>query len=161
MKLLFALFVFCCASCTTIAQEGRLPATRPADMILTYHFDGGMQYYSEDLSIGKDSCVFTKNDEGKKTSHHFTLSSMELDVLYEKLQSNKFDMIKSKKSQVDDRGGISITVSWDKRRKSIIVSDAQSSFVEKDWQQQWQTVCNYLLAILQNKVKGVEVKIKG
>ena len=138
--------------CSLTAQTRLLPSTRPADLQVRYHYDGGMLYYSEDLTLSKDSCVYITNDRGKKTIKRFSLSSSEMDALYGIMLSNKFDQIEAKQETgVYDRGGISISMEWDKGKRSAKVSDAQMSFVNEKWRSEWQRVVAYMTNLMRTK----------
>lgn len=78
-----------------------------------------------------------------------------MDVLYEKFLSNKFDKIETDEMNVNDRGGISIDVNWNRSRNAIRVSDAQMTFVKESSRKNWSAICNYLLALIQNKAKEI------
>jgi len=152
MKNIFIIAMLLGTGCSLGAQTRTLPASRPGDLQFTYHYDGGMLYYSEDLTLGKDSCLFVKNDGGKKTIKRFTLSATEMDALYGVFLSNKFDQIESKQETgVYDRGGISMGLSWDSERRSVRVSDAQMSFVSDKWRNEWQKVVAYITSLMQTK----------
>ena len=152
MRRLFIFLIFFCTGCELAGQTGRLPASCPADLKLTYHYDGGKRYYSEDLLVSKDSCVFEKNDGGKKTRHKFILTKAEFDAFYAMLKANQFDKITYiTETRVYDRGGISMNLSWDKSRQEIRISNAQMSFVKERWIKEWQAVCDYLLNIISKK----------
>jgi len=153
MKTILLLFLAVSAGCNLQGQDGGLPKTRPSDFQLTFHFDGGMRYYFEDLVIGPDSCSYTINDHGRKLVTRFRLSSAELDELYATLVNNRFDRIRSRHQQVYDRGGESIRVSWNKGAAYLNVSNAQGSFIEEGFAKQWNAVTAY--------VKGLTRKGRG
>jgi len=148
MKTLLLLFLAVSAGCNLQGQDGSLPKSRPSDFQLTYHVDGGMRYYFEDLEIGPDSCRFTINDHGQKLVNRFSMTPAELDELYAILISNKFERIRSLHQQVYDRGGESIRVSWNKGANYMNVSNAQDSFIENGSKSQWNTVINYVRALI-------------
>lgn len=149
LSILFALFSIACHSGPAV---NGLPAERPKDLKLSYHLDGGMVYHSEDLTITADSCVSDINNEGKKTHTVFMLSSAELDGLYSVLQKNKFDKIGYRtEGEVYDRGGITMSLSWDKDQRKYQVNDSQMSFVLKDWEKEWRAICDYVEALAKGK----------
>ncbi len=153
MKYLLILFMGFVAGCS--AQTKMLPSTRPADLQVNYHYDGGMLYYMEDLLLSKDSCVYMKNDNGKKITKRFRLSPAEMDELYAILLTNKFDQIESKsETGVYDRGGITVRANWDKNKKLVEVSDAQTTFVNEKWRKEWQGVSNYITSLILHKTNG-------
>jgi len=155
MKNVLVIVMLFFAACSLHAQMNTLPSTRPTDLQFAYHYDGGMLYYSEDLTLSKDSCVFIKNDGGKKTVRRFTLSASEMDALYSILLSNKFDQVEVKEETgVYDRGGISMSAHWDKGKRSAQVSDAQRSFVIEKWRSEWQRVVAYMIKLMQTKTTG-------
>jgi len=152
MKNILVIAMILGAGCSLGAQTKILPSSRPTDLQFSYHYDGGMLYYSEDLTLSKDSCLFVKNDAGKKTIRRFTLSATEMDALYGIFLSNKFDQIESKQETgVYDRGGISMGLSWDNGKRSARVSDAQMSFVSDQWRNEWQKVVAYMTSLMQTK----------
>ncbi|MFZ1306887.1 MAG: hypothetical protein WAR80_13675, partial [Ferruginibacter sp.] len=61
------------------AQQNGLPATRPSDFTLTFHFDGGMSYRFEEITITRDSCISKVNEQGKLLICRFKLSAAALD----------------------------------------------------------------------------------
>lgn len=141
-------------ACITLSCQAQhkpvnaLPATMPADFKLYYHVDGGMRYYSESLLIGADSCVYDLNDGGKQTHRVFKMDKPALDALYTMLKQNRYDEIDyHTEGKVYDRGGINISVSWDKGGKQINVSDAQMSFVSDRWEKEWSAICNYVASL--------------
>ncbi len=144
MKQLIILTSFFAFGCHLKAED-RMPVNRPKDFTLHYHLDGGMRYYSENINISADSCVYNINDGGKISHRVFTMSSKEMDDLYEMLRKNKFDKIEfTSKSKVYDRGGISIQAGWNKNPQQILVSNSQMSFVKKNWLNEWEAICRYL-----------------
>jgi len=150
MKNILVIVMMLIAGCSSGAQSKTLPSTRPADLRFSYHYDGGMLYYSEDLTLSKDSCVFIKNDAGKKTIRRFMLSATEMDALFSMLVANKFDQIESKQETgVYDRGGISMDINWDAGKRSSHVSDAQMNFVNEKWRTEWQKVVEYITKLMQ------------
>jgi len=141
-KLLILLVLFYCG-CHTKQQNG-MPAERPKDLELHYHSDGGMLDHAEDINIGADSCVYNVRDNGKQTHRLFSLSSKEMDGLYDVLKKNEIDKITyTTESNVYDRGGVSIQVEWNKNQQ-ISIDDSQGSFVKENWRKQWEEVCGYL-----------------
>lgn len=140
--------------CRSSGQKNKFPEKIPTDFSLAYHVDGGMRYYSEDLFISKESCSYVIDDGGRKTTKKFMLSAAEMDAMYDILKNNRTDQIKSRtEDNVYDRGGISISMAWDKGRHELQVSDAQLTFVEKKWWGQWQAICNYLADLIKRKAK--------
>ena len=75
------------------AQQNGLPATRPADFTLSFHFDSGMSYRFEEITISKDSCISKVNEQGKLLVCRFKLSESALNSLYTMLQQNQFTQI--------------------------------------------------------------------
>lgn len=145
MKKLIIFFVILSLGCNMQGQVNGLPAQRPNDFALYYHFDGGMRYYSENINIAADSCVYNINDGGKKTHKLIKLSSKDLDDLYSMLKKNQFNRIEKRTVEnVYDRGGISIEVSWNKGQQRVSISDAQNSFVKENWDKEWGAVCKYI-----------------
>jgi hypothetical protein len=152
MKKVLVIGMIVFTGCSSVAQTKTLPSTRPADLQFNYHYDGGMLYYSENLLLSKDSCIFTRNDAGKKNIKHFTLSPAEMDGLYNTLFSNKFGQIEVKQETgVYDRGGISMDINWDSGKNSVKVSDAQMSFVTEKWRTDWQNVVAYITNLMRTK----------
>lgn len=144
MKTIILLFLAVSAGCNLRGQDGGLPKTRPADFQMTYHYDGGMRYYFEDLEIGADSCSYTINDHGRKLVRRFKLNTAELDELYATLLTNQFARIRSKHEQVYDRGGESIRVNWNKGASYLNVSNAQGSFIEDGSWGHWKALIDYV-----------------
>jgi hypothetical protein len=154
LKLLLILAGFFSLVCPLQGQNSKLPVTRPPDFSLTRHLDGGMRNYSEALFISKDSCIYSKNDEGKRIRKRFVLSNTEMDALYAMLKKNRFDEIEYRtEKEVYDRGGININASWDHDKKQLEVSDAQRSFVKPDWEKEWEAVCSWLEDLVKKKTK--------
>ena len=145
MKQLFILLFAFGISCQLKGQSNKLPNTCPSDLKLTYHYNGGKVYYSEELTISKDSCVFEKNDHGKWTRNKTRLLAGQFNALYAMLKTNQFDRIEYRKEKkVYDRGGIRIAVEWDEGKKQIEISDSGLSFVKDKWVTEWEAVCKYL-----------------
>lgn len=152
MPQLFLLIALFCLGCTGQGQNGILPENYPPDLTLRYHYDGGMQYYSEDLLLTKDSCVFNKNDNGKKTTLKFVLSKTEWEAFYAMLKKNHFDKIEYRtESNVYDRGGIRMDLSWNKDQRTLKIDDSQVSFVEKRWDKDWNAICQYISELTKSK----------
>ena len=77
---------------------------------------------------------------------------MEMDALYSIFLTNKFDQIEAKiETRVYDRGGISISLTWNNGKNSVEVSDAQMSFVNAKWRNEWQRVVAYIRNLMQTK----------
>ena len=145
MKKLIIFFAILSLGCNIQGQVNVLPAQRPNDLTLTYHVDGGMRYYFENINIAADSCVYVINNGGKKTHSLIKLSNKDLDDLYAMLKKNQFNKIEySTKENVYDRGGISIEVGWNNGRQRVNVSNAQNSFVKQNWEKEWGAVCKYI-----------------
>ncbi len=134
-------------------KKSSLPLTRPADLMLNYHLDGGMNDYTVDIKILRDSCYYYKRNEGKVMEKRIKLSSNDLDTLYISLKSNDFDKIEytTQKDIIYDRGGISMTVSWSD--KKITVSNAQNSSIKDNWYEKWKAVSEGVDEMISRKVK--------
>jgi hypothetical protein len=132
-------------------KNNDLPASRPHDLKVNYHLDGGMNDYSVNIEVKGDSCHFRKRKDGTITEKRFKLLPSGQDSLYRILTMNKFDKIhyQTEKEIVHDRGGITVTVAW--QNESISVSDAQSSFVSDKWYEEWKAVCEGIDAMISKK----------
>ncbi len=151
MKQWIILLAFFACGCHIKGQTG-MPAERPKDFTLRYHLDGGMRYYSENINISADSCVYNINDGGKIVHRVFMLNAKEMDDLYDMLRKNKFDKIEfTTESKVYDRGGESIQAGWNKDQQQVLVNDSQMSFVKKNWQKEWGAVCAYLKELVKGR----------
>lgn len=149
MKTIILLFLAISAGCNIQGQNSGLPDQRPADLKLYYHFDGGMVYHFEDLTLSADSCVYIINEGGKKIVKRFVLTPKEMEALYSIMKENRFDRIRSRtESGVYDRGGESIRIEWDKGRRQVGVSNAQMTFVEKAWSKEWNAVLDAVLKLV-------------
>jgi hypothetical protein len=145
MKQYFALILMLFFCSQLPAQQNGLPATRPADFTLSFHFDGGMRYHFEDITITKDSCIYKLNEQGKILVNRFKLSEAGLDSLYTMLQQNQFTQIEySSGGQVYDRGGEKITIGWNNNQQRYTVNDSQNTFVGNAWKTKWNTICDYV-----------------
>ncbi len=132
-------------ACMGGISDSKLPGKCPEDFQLTYHLNGGMRYYSEDLFISIDSCIYKEINDGELIIKNFKLSKEEMDKLYAQLRDNKFDYIEStNEGIVHDRGGVSIVVTWDKSQKAIAVSNSGSDFIKPKWKKQWEIIVQYL-----------------
>ena len=152
MKILFIFLFAFLSGCNILGQVNNLPAQRPDDLVLTYHFDGGMVNHSEDILFSADSCVISINEGGKRSRKRFKLNEKTLDDLYIRLKLEQFDKIEYKtEGQVSDRGGITIQLSWNKGRQNIKVDDAQNAFVKENWSKEWRSICNYIQSISRNE----------
>ena len=149
MKTIILFFLASSIGCNMQGQDSGLPNQRPSDLKLYFHFDGGMVYHFEDITISADSCLLMINDHGKKLEKRFKLTSKEMDDLYAILTKNRFGHIRHRtESGVYDRGGESIQLEWDKGQQRIGVSNAQTSFVEKGWAKEWNTITDYVLNLV-------------
>lgn len=144
MNILLILFVnlsvslssFNCTGKVSPGKNDPLPDFRPEKLVIEYHLDGGMRYYSEALYISEDSSYFTINDAGAISRANFRMSSKELDEIYNVFTDNNFDRIKTYEVKVYDRGGSTIFLSWGKG-KMASVSNSGMSFVDESWRDQW------------------------
>jgi hypothetical protein len=140
-------------SCSKDITEGRkndpLPDARPEKLVVEYHVDGGMMYYSEALYISEDSSYYTVNDGGAISRLNFMLSKAEMDKLYKIFTDNNFDRIKTFDKKVLDRGGSSVFMRWGKD-KIASVSNSGMSFVKESWQKEW----NACESALQDLIRG-------
>jgi hypothetical protein len=127
-----------------------LPDSRPERLVIEYHVDGGMRYYSEALYISEDSSYYTVNDGGAISRINFKLSPSELDKLYKFFTDNDFDRIKTYDEKVYDRGGESIYLRWGKN-KYASVSNAGMTFVKESWQNEWSSCISALLDIIKTQ----------
>jgi hypothetical protein len=133
------------------AQQNGLPAIRPADFTLSFHFDGGMSYHFEEITITKDSCISKVNEQGKILVCRFKLSASALDSLYAMLQQNQFTQIEYRSGgQVYDRGGEKITIGWNNNQQRYTVNDSQNSFVQKAWFVKWNAIIDYVTRLAPN-----------
>lgn len=134
--------------CMLKAQRNMMPEKRPAGFTLYFHIDGGMRYYSETLRITEDSCLYTINNEGRIVNQYFRLSPVQLDELYTVLRNNYFsDIVYKDKGRVYDRGGETMSIGWMDNLRLFSVNDSQSYFVQPEWQQNWNIICNYVRAL--------------
>jgi hypothetical protein len=108
---------------------------------------------SDNLLITADSCVYDQNNEGQLTHKVFSLSGQELDELYSILQKDHFDKIRSENEDVTDRGGVTISLSWNKGQQKTEVDDMGTTSVLREHQKDWQQICNYIGRLLKNKTK--------
>lgn len=127
------------------AQQNALPLKRPAGFTLVYHFDGGMSYHFENITITGDSCIYEQDLKGHKLAHRFKISEAGLDSLYAILQQNHFtQIVYGSLGHVHDRGGISITIGWNNNQKQYKIIDSGSSFVANEWKYKWGKICDYV-----------------
>lgn len=146
---------FSCSG-STPKNNNNLPETRPANLSINYYEGGGMVYYSEELSISADSCVYKINDGGVISKVYFNITPAGLDALYKVFTDNDFSNIKTREEQVYDRGGESISLSWGQGNYANI-SDGGMTFIEKNWEKEW---ANCLKAVKQALVAGTEKQKK-
>lgn len=132
-----------------------LPAEKPLDLKIEYRVDGGMSDYKVNILVHHDSCTYYKRENGQIMNKVFVLSSDETNSIYNLLKKNNFDNISfnQEKGTVYDRGGITVSVSCDK--KSIIVSDAQSNFVKEEWYEKWRMVTDGIDNIIRKKIEVI------
>ncbi len=145
--LLIALSYACSPKTESIAypESDKLPETRPADLVVTSHMDGGMLNHRIDLFISKDSCFYKEDDQGEVTLKKFTLTDEKLDELYRVLKENKFDQIESSVDTLTlDRGGMSIDIYWEHSQKGVSADDSGQSFIKEEWGHQYGAVLRYL-----------------
>lgn len=146
---------FSCSG-NTANENNDLPDTRPAKLLISYNDGGGMVYYSENLNISEDSCVYTINDGGTISKVYFTMTPAELDRLYKVFTDNDFSNIKTYEEMVYDRGGESISLSWG-QGKYASISNGGMTFIKDSWKKEWS---NCLDAIKEALVKGTEKQKK-
>ena len=125
-----------CSGKQSAGKNDPLPSLRPEKLVIEYHLDGGMRYYSEALYLSEDSSYYTVNNGGAISRVNFKLSTSELDELYNVFKDNKFDRIRIFEEKVYDRGGNTIFLRWGKG-KMAAVSNSGMSFVEEGWREQW------------------------
>lgn len=146
---------FSCSG-NTAKENNDLPDTRPAKLLISYYEGGGMVYYSENLNISEDSCVYTINDGGTISKVYFTMTPAELDRLYKVFTDNDFSNIKTYEQMVYDRGGESISLSWG-QGKFASISNGGMTFIKDSWKKEWS---NCLDAIKEALVNGTEKQKK-
>jgi hypothetical protein len=148
-------------SCSGSTSEGDrvnndLPDSRPQKLLITYYDGGGMVYYSEQLHISEDSCVYTINDAGTISKVYFSMTPVELDELYKVFTDNDFSSIKTYEEKVYDRGGESISLSWG-QGKSANILNGGITFIKDGWKKEWN---NCIAAIEAALAKGTEKQKK-
>lgn len=155
MKLFIACLFLFFVSATALYAQHTLPKKRPADLIVTRSYNGGMVFRFSSLYISKDSCVYKEDIKGEKNMQRFTLSKKQLDELYASLIKNNADKIRLKASEsiVYDRGGTIITISWEGNTKSIVINDAENNFIEDKWQKDWNALKEDINKLLKDKIK--------
>ncbi len=149
LLILFSYFLLSlsCFNCTMGFKYDPLPESRPDKLVIEYHVNGGMRYYSEALYISEDSSYYTINDAGAISRVNFVMSANELDELYKVFSENKFDKIKTHEVQVYDRGGSNIYIQWEKTR-FVSVSNSGMSFIDDAWQKEWLVCVNAIQQII-------------
>jgi hypothetical protein len=161
-NLLFITNGFSCTEKTAKNDNDNLPDTRPEKLSIQYSLGGGMAYYSENLYISQDSCVYTINDEGAISKYYFTMTGEQLDNLYKVFKDNNFNKIKTREEMIYDRGGESIGLSWGKGKYAHI-DDAGMTLIEDSWKKEWSeclgAVKNVLSEQLNKQKKDYEVRI--
>jgi hypothetical protein len=151
MKQFITLLLLLAVGCRLPAQQNSLPVICPADFTLSYHYDGGMSYHFEDITITRDSCIYKLNEKGKIRVKRFKLTDAGLNSLYAMLVQNQFTQIEYRSGgQVYDRGGEKITIGWNNNRQRYTVNDSQSSFVQKAWFSKWNTIVDYVKRLAPN-----------
>ncbi len=161
-NLFFIISGFSCTDKTVKNDNDNLPGTRPEKLTIQYSLGGGMRYYSENLFISQDSCVYTINDEGAISKFYFNMTGDELDALYKVFKDNEFAKIKTRQEEIYDRGGESIGLSWG-NGKYAHVDDEGMTLIENSWKKQWSeclgAVKNVLNSALNKQKKDYEVRI--
>lgn len=163
---LFNLFLitngFSCAEEITKNDNDNLPDNRPDKFSIQYGFGGGMVYYSENLYISQDSCVYTIDDEGAISKYYFNMTDNQLDSLYKVFKANNFNKIKTHDENILDRGGESIGLTWG-NRKYAHVDDAGMTLIDDNWKKEWSAclgaVKSVLSAQLNKQKKDYEIRI--
>lgn len=162
LNMMFVAGGFICAKNTDKPDNSLLPDSRPADIIFTYNVSGGMMYYSENLFISADSCYYSINDGGSVSRTNFTLSSKELDRLYEKFIDNDFDRIGTYEEKVYDRGGKTISLSWG-NGKHCSQSSSGMTFIDKAWLREWTASVSSIENIIAEEIpkhkKDYEIRL--
>jgi len=163
LLILFSYFFLSLSSfnCTMGFKYDPLPDSRPEKLVIEYHLNGGMRYYSEALYICEDSSYYTINDGGAISRINFIMNANELNELYKVFLENKFDKIKTYEEKVYDRGGSSVYIQWEKTR-FVSVSNSGMSFIDKNWQEEWSSCMNALDKIIKHQAdlqkKDYEIK---
>jgi hypothetical protein len=132
-------------------NNDELPDTRPERFSIQYFLSGGMLYYSENMYISQDSCVYTVNDEGTISKTHFNMTGSELDAIYKIFKDNNFDKIKTREEMVYDRGGEGISLSWG-QGKYVNIDDGGMTFIEKNWEKEWSACLSALKSSASEKM---------
>ncbi|NOT76341.1 MAG: hypothetical protein HOP08_15540 [Cyclobacteriaceae bacterium] len=138
-------FVSCTSKTETAEDTGKLPDTRPLDLVLKMREDGGMMNHQTNLYISADSSFFKVSDHNIDSITFFKLTDVQMDSLYLVLKTNQFDEIKYlMDTAVLDRGGLSVDVFWNNNQNIISVDDSGQAFVDERWHKQWGAVLQYL-----------------
>jgi len=114
-------------SCSSLPKN-QLPE-KYETLKITWHKDGGMRYYSENITISTDSSFHKINDGGKITLVVFKTPIKKLESFYKELRNLDLSKIKSEKRKVYDRGGTSFNITVNKENHKY--SNSGSSFLIK------------------------------
>jgi hypothetical protein len=117
--------------------SSKLPLN-PKSISIHWNKDGGMRYFSESISINRDTCEYHVNREGLKQDVKFILAENELRELNQIFIENQFDLIQTYEEEVHDRGGTSISLKVD--GKSFNVSNSGMSFVKDNYYSAYKSV---------------------
>ncbi len=150
MKLILTVVLIGLSSLFVQQKSAKLPNKRPSNFEFEYKTDGGMINSHSKLKISKDNCFYSQKDKGVETNKKIDFSDEQLDKFYQLLKENKFDKITSdRKEGVYDRGGITMSVLWDKNE--IVVSNAQRDFVKDKWKKNWGNIVDSVKSIIKNR----------
>ncbi|MBN2894217.1 MAG: hypothetical protein JXL97_20265 [Bacteroidales bacterium] len=143
------LLIFGCETKTKEMAKSNLPKDIK-NIEITWNENGGMLFYIENVKFTKDSCSYEKNIDGAIQHANFTISEKQLEDLYSVFVKNEFDLIKTYQQPVTDRGGSSITLKVNEQNFSV--SNAGSSFIEKEYSKNYNGVESEILKLTKEEV---------
>ena len=124
--------------CSHLSGSTRLPEALPGDLVVEIRSGGGMLPDSSSTTIAASGCAYQAHHGSSAIEAHFTVTGAQLAALYHALRDNSFDRIQVHKTEVTDRGGTTVSVSYGDQH--VEISDAGMSFVDDDWRGRWDAV---------------------
>ena len=128
------------------------------NLVIKLNEGGGMLPIWYKTYISKDSAYWLYDRYGYETIVRWVPSKGELDELYDKLKSDKFDKIKSDcEGQVYDRGGISIEI--EVNSKEYKINNSGNCFIQEKYLESYNSVLGAIVSYEQRKVKEQFIQI--
>jgi hypothetical protein len=137
-------FIFCiasllCFSCTARGGGSKLPEKRPDNFSITFYEGGGMLPESETYFVTEDSAGRESFFQQSNNRWVFLPEKAKLDDFYNKVRAlNPTDIRARDKGTIQDRGGVSMQVSYE--NVTVNAVNSGGSFVVDEDQQRFNDI---------------------